>query len=76
MLQINAYVMTMGYWKDARERLGGGNPDGYEHDYVCPGCFDDEGLKRFIEGEATAKICTFCGAGSDERLSGHFGSLD
>ncbi|NJO31949.1 MAG: hypothetical protein HC869_01240 [Rhodospirillales bacterium] len=68
-VHVALYVMTMGYWKDVRERLGGGNPEAYEDDYVCAGCFDDEGLKGFIEGEASAKTCTFCGAESEEPIA-------
>lgn len=59
----------MGYWKDVRERLGGGNPEAYEDDYVCAACFEDEGLAGFIEGEARARICTFCGADSGEPVA-------
>lgn len=59
----------MGYWKDVIERLGGGNPEAYEHANVCAGCVADEGLKNFIEGEATANACTYCGAESNEPIA-------
>jgi hypothetical protein len=57
---------SVGYWKDVIERLGDGNPAAYEDVYVCARCLDDEGLKGFVEGEATTKFCTFCGVKSDE----------
>ncbi len=59
----------MGYWKDVRQRLGGGNPEAYERDYVCAGCFADEGLSGFVMGEARRKVCTFCGAEADEPIA-------
>ncbi len=59
----------MGYWKDIIERLGGGNPAAYEDAYVCAACFEDEALKGFVEGEAAARTCTFCGTGSDEPIA-------
>lgn len=59
----------MGYWKDVRERLGGGNPEAHEDEYVCAGCITDEGLQGFIEGEACAKVCSFCEAESEEPLA-------
>lgn len=60
---------AMGYWKDVRERLGGGSPEGYEDHYVCAECFEDEGLKGFVEGETRAKSCTFCGSESSEPIA-------
>lgn len=59
----------MGYWKDVIEHLSGGNPAAYEDDHVCAQCFDDQGLKDFIEGEVQAKTCTFCDAESDEPIA-------
>ena len=59
----------MGFWKDVIERLGGGNPEAHEDDYVCAGCFEDLGLKGFIEGEAQANTCMFCDTESDEPIA-------
>jgi hypothetical protein len=59
----------MGYWKDVRERLGGGNPEAHEDEYVCAACIADEVLQGFIEGEARAKVCTFCGAESNDPIA-------
>jgi HEPN/RES N-terminal domain 1/RES domain len=62
-------MVSVGYWKDVIERLGGGNPTAYENIYVCAGCFDDRSLKDFIEGEALGKTCTYCGAVADEPIA-------
>ena len=59
----------MGYWKEVRELLGGGNPEAHEYEFVCAGCFSDEGLSEFIEGKAFHKTCTFCGAEADEPIA-------
>lgn len=59
----------MGYWKDIQERLGGGNPEAHEDENVCAACITDEGLQGFIEGEARAKTCSFCGAESDDPIA-------
>jgi hypothetical protein len=61
--------LRMGYWKDIRERLGGGNPEAHENEYVCAACVEDAGLKGFIEGEACARCCTFCGAESPDPIA-------
>lgn len=59
----------MGFWKDIQERLGGGNPEAHEDEYVCAACITDEGLQGFIEGEARARVCTFCGTESDDPVA-------
>ena len=59
----------MGYWKDVRERLGGGNAEAHEHEYVCAACFDDDDLRGLIESEARANCCTFCGAESADPIA-------
>ncbi len=59
----------MGYWKDVRGRLGGGNPEAHAHDYVCAACVDDDGLRGLIESEARANCCTFCGAESADPIA-------
>lgn len=76
-LAVTPYVLIrqtqgwhgMGYWKDVIERLGGGNPASYEDDHVCAQCFDDQGLKDFVEGEVQARTCKFCGTESDEPIA-------
>lgn len=59
----------MGYWKEVRERLGGGNPEVHEDEYVCAACIEDESLKGFIESEAHARVCTFCGTESSDPIA-------
>jgi hypothetical protein len=62
----------MGRWKEAIERLGGGDPAAYEDDYVCVACFEDRAIKDFVEGEAQAKCCSFYGACSNEPIAAPF----
>ena len=33
-IHVTLCAITMGYWKDVRERLGGGNPEAYKDDYA------------------------------------------
>ena len=61
--------LRMGYWKDVRERLGGGNPEAHHHEFVCSECFSDEGLSGFVEGEACRNTCTFCGMEAAEPIA-------
>ena len=59
----------MGYWKEVAGRLGGGNLLAHENEYVCGACLKDEGLCGFIESEAYATACTFCGAESTDPIA-------
>ena len=59
----------MGYWKDVWTQLGGGNAEAHENEYVCAECFDDKGLRGFVEGEATENSCTFCGTESVDPIA-------
>jgi hypothetical protein len=38
-------------------------------EYVCAKCFDDEGLKQFIESRAKSEECDFCGATANEPIA-------
>ena len=40
--------------------MGLGMPYTHPDDNVCPECFDDDGLKDFIESNVRANACTFC----------------
>ena len=62
----------MGYWKDLQERIGGGVHEPYEDDYVCADCFDDDGLKNFVEATAVKKACTFCDVRADDPIAAPF----
>lgn len=59
----------MGYWKDVWIQLGGGNAEAHKDEYVCAACFSDKGLQAFVEGVASEKVCSFCGAESKERTA-------
>lgn len=36
---------------------------------VCADCFEDEDLRGFVEGQAAAQVCDFCGARSSELIA-------
>lgn len=55
----------MGYWKEMRERLGGGNPAAYADRYVCGDCITDEGICDLVQAEACSASCSYCNAVSD-----------
>ena len=59
----------MGYWKDVKERLGGGSPEAHKDEYVCPDCFADKGLRGFAECEVSKNACSFCGAEAPEPIA-------
>ena len=59
----------MGYWKDVYTQLEGGNAEAYKDEYVCAACFDDNGLREFVEGSANRNSCTFCDAESDDAIA-------
>lgn len=59
----------MGFLKDLHERLGGGNPAACLGLHVCAACFEDQALKDFIEGGASAHSCDFCEAESEEPIA-------
>ena len=59
----------MGYWKEIRERLGGGSPAAYADHYVCGNCVADEGLYDCVQAEARSTACTFCDAVSDNPIA-------
>lgn len=37
--------------------------------FVCADCFSDEGLKEYVENEATELTCTFCSAESEDPIA-------
>ena len=55
-------------WKEIHERLGS-SPGFHKDEYVCIACVEDDGLRVFIEREACAKTCTFCGAESTDPIA-------
>lgn len=42
-----------------------------EDKYVCDKCFDDEGMKDFIRGNAIKKMCSYCGRRSKKNIAAH-----
>ncbi len=43
--------------------------------HVCPNCFEDEDLQSFVEGEAAADECDFCGIRSNEPIAAPLDTL-
>ena len=58
----------MSYCKDVHEHLGG-SLEFHKDEFVCIFCMEDDGLRGFIEREAYAKACTFCGAESTDPIA-------
>lgn len=58
-----------------RDYLGVGTAEVSNYPYqdgdlaVCGGCFADEGIKSFIEENATDEECSFCGATSENPIA-------
>lgn len=44
----------------------------YDHRFVCPSCFGDEGIQGFIEGALESNECSFCGEKADEPIAAPF----
>ena len=55
-------------WKEIHERLGS-SPESHKDEYVCIFCVEDDGLRGFIEREAYANACTFCGKESTDPIA-------
>ena len=59
----------MGYWENHPLTMAGGNPAAWTDTYVCFNCFDSEGLRNFVQANAEARKCDFCGASSRKTIA-------
>src|ERR1700688_1322072 len=45
------------------------NSGSYIDRAVCAECFSDDGIRRFVEDNATEEKCSFCGARAGQRIA-------
>ena len=43
--------------------------------YVCPDCFDDDGLREFVQENAVAEECSFCGVRGDGPIAAEISNV-